>query len=284
MGARFRDGGCGRQTGVEGEHRLTHDAEIKLQTFFRGFAGAARSLLLLDYDGTLAPFRVDRFKAAPWAGVRELLNHIQSQEKNRIEVISGRPGAEILRLLDLESPPTVWGLHGAERLYLGGRRELEPAAEAVRAKLDAVCAKLRGDAFGGLFEEKPNAAVVHWRGIAPRKARAIEKRTRELFEPLAETGGLQLLEFECGLELRAGRDKGGAVKAILEELEVSGPANFPAAYLGDDLTDEAAFAAMKGRGLSVLVRRERRQTQADVWLKPPEELRKFLRLWLKAAS
>ena len=35
--------------------------------------------MLLDYDGTLAPFRVDRFQALPWAGVRDLLNQIQNQ-------------------------------------------------------------------------------------------------------------------------------------------------------------------------------------------------------------
>ena len=275
------------KTGVEGEPRLTH-AEVTLQEFFRKFAGAATSLLLLDYDGTLAPFRVDRFKAVPWAGVRQLLNLIQSRKKTRIEVISGRPGAEIVRLLNLETPPAVWGLHGAERLHPDGRREMEPAAEAVRANLDTLRAKLRCDAFGGLFEEKPNAAVMHWRGMASRKARDIEKRTRALFAPLAQAGGLQLLEFECGLELRAGRDKGGAVKAILDDFEPepgkTGVAQAPAAYLGDDITDEAAFAAIKGRGLSVLVRRERRKTQADVWLKPPEELRRFLRIWLQAAS
>lgn len=263
---------------------MTRETEIKLHEFFRGFAGAATSLLLLDYDGTLAPFRVDRFKAAPWSGVRELLNQIQNQKKTRIEVISGRPGAEIVSLLNLETPPTVWGLHGAERLYPDGRRELEFPAPAVRAKLDALSAKLRGDAFGGLFEEKPNAAVMHWRGVAPPKARAIEERTRELFEPLAENDGLQLLEFECGLELRAGRDKGGAVKAILEEVGAGGAAKIPAAYLGDDLTDETAFAAMKGPGLSALVRRERRRTQAEIWLRPPEELRAFLRMWIEAAG
>jgi trehalose 6-phosphate phosphatase len=263
---------------------LTHEAEPILHEFFRRFAGTASSLLLLDYDGTLAPFRVDRFKAAPWAGVRELLNQIQDQKKTRIEVISGRPGAEIVRLLDLELPPTVWGLHGAERLLPDGRHEMEPTAEQARVHLDAVSAKLRNDAFGGLFEEKPNAAVMHWRGVAPRKARAIEMRTRTLFEPLAAGDGLQLLEFECGLELRTGRDKGGAVQAILDELEVSDAAKFPAAYLGDDITDEAAFAAMKGRGLSALVRRAWRKTNADVWLKPPEELREFLRLWLESAS
>jgi hypothetical protein len=41
---------------------------------------------------------------------------------------------------------------------------------------------------------------------------------------------------------------------------------------------------MKGRGLSVLVRREWRKTHADVWLKPPEELRRFLGMWREATD
>jgi trehalose 6-phosphate phosphatase len=273
---------AGWQSGWRGERGLTHITEEQLREFFRRFAGAAAAILLLDYDGTLAPFRVDRFQARPWAGVREILNQIQNQGKTRIEVVSGRPAAEIAPLLGLETPPRVWGLHGAERLDPDGRREVEALAPEVGVKLKALIAALRQGAFGGLFEEKRNAAVMHWRGATPRQAKEIEKRTRALFEPLARAGGLQLLEFECGLELRAGRDKGGAVKAILDEAAASCVQRIPAAYLGDDLTDETAFAAIRGRGLGVLVRQEWRKTQADVWIRPPEELRDFLRMWLSA--
>jgi trehalose 6-phosphate phosphatase len=262
----------------------TSDTAEKLDHFFGRFDGAAASLLLLDFDGTLAPFRVDRFKARPWAGVRELLNLIQRRKKTRIVMISGRPAGEIVPLLGLETPPEVWGLHGAERLYPDGRRLLEALAPEVRSRLDELSARLRQDAFGGRFEEKPNAAVMHWRGVAPEKARQIEKRTRELFEPLTLLEGLKLLEFEAGIELRAGRDKGGAVKAIIAEMRAGGPVNFPAAYLGDDFTDEIAFAALKGRGLGVLVRREWRETVADLWLRPPKELRDFLQSWAGAVE
>ncbi len=48
---------------------------------FVAFTGAAMPVLLLDYDGTLAPFRIDRFKARPWAGVRKLL-HAHPKQKN----------------------------------------------------------------------------------------------------------------------------------------------------------------------------------------------------------
>src|SRR5262249_18452966 len=152
-----------------------------------------------------------------------------------------------------------------ERLYADGRLEREPIPALVHEKLDELHASLRRDSFGGLFEPKPNAAVVHWRGVPADKAAIVEERTRALFEPLQNLPGFHLQPFEDGIELRTGRDKGGAVKALLAEIG----REVPAAYLGDDLTDESAFCALKGRGISVLVRAEPRETAADLWLKPP---------------
>ncbi len=260
---------------------MTPEAADKIDKFFLDVADAPSSLLLLDYDGTLAGFRVDRFQSRPWAGVRELLTRIQRKGRTRIAVLTGRPPQEIAPMLTLEQPIEVWGLHGAERLYPDGRREMEEAPAATQARLDELRRHLRRDALGGLFEDKPNAAVMHWRGHSPRKARLIEQRTRKLFEPLAQTEGLMLLEFEAGLELRVGRDKGGAVHAIMQETDHGAPVT----YLGDDLTDEAAFHAVnqaRGPHLSVLVRRQWRDTAADVWLRPPAELRSFLERWLQS--
>jgi trehalose 6-phosphate phosphatase len=275
---------------------LTSEAAEKLDQFFRAFAGETRASLLLDYDGTLAPFRVDRFQALPWAGVRDLLNQIQAQGCTRVVVVTGRPAAEILPLLGVEPAPEVWGLHGAERLHSDGRRELEQIPPAARTELDVLTAQLKRDATGalrgGLIEEKPNAIVMHWRGATPARARMIEKQTRILFEPLAQMDGLSLLEFEAGLELRAGRDKGEAVMAILGETAGTNlhRERIPAAFLGDDLTDEAAFRAIKdygshgGHGLGILVRNQPRPTAADLWLQPPGELRDFLKRWLCACA
>lgn len=266
---------------------MTDETAKKLDDFFEKLAASKQALLLLDYDGTLAPFRVDRTKARPWTGVREALSRIQKQGRTRMVVITGRPAKEIAPLLRgnppvFDQPLEVWGLHGAERLHPDGKRELEQAPPDTQRKLDELREHLRHNNLGGQFEDKPNAAVMHWRGASPRTAKFIEVRTRELFEPLSRLRGLTLLEFEGGLELRVGRDKGGAIAALVEETK----AGVPVAYLGDDLTDEAAFRALKehatGPHLSVLMRPESRDTLADAWLKPPAELRAFLKKWFRA--
>jgi trehalose 6-phosphate phosphatase len=255
----------------------------KLEDFFCSLNGAQAPLLLLDYDGTLADFRINRFDARPWAGVRELLAVIQKDNRTRLTIVTGRPAGEINPILTLPEPVEVWGLHGAERLFPDGSREMEEAPPEARDKLDELREQLRRDAFGGLFEDKPNAVVMHWRGHTPRQARHIEEKTRALFEPAALVSGLSLLEFEAGVELRVGRDKGGAVEAIVEQAEPGAPV----VYVGDDLTDESAFCAvnrLQNPHLSVLMRRVWRETAAEVWLQPPDGLRWFLREWEKAVN
>jgi trehalose 6-phosphate phosphatase len=255
--------------------------------FFHALARAPHALLLLDYDGTLAPFRIDRFQARPYARIRDLLARIQSQQKTRMAIITGRPAHEVAPLLGLDPPLEVWGLHGAERLYPDGRRELEDAPPATRAKLNELREYLKHDSLGGLYEDKPNAAVMHWRGLAPGKARQVEQRARALFAPLSHLEGLTLLDFLSGVELRVGRDKGGAVEAIIREETRAHAASVPVAFLGDDLTDEAAFRAVNNAAaphLSVLVRRTPRDTAADLRLKPPVEVREFLDRWFTALN
>ena len=261
------------------------DAAEKIEGFLRALRAGAGPVLLLDYDGTLAPFHLDRFQARPWAGVRELLEEIRQQGRTRMAVVSGRPAEEIRPLLGLEPPLEIWGLHGVERVRPDGRRELERIAPETLEELERLGARLENESLDGLLERKPNALAVHWRGVAPERAAEIERKTRALFEPAAGRGGLKLLQFEAGLELRAGRNKGGAVEALLAE-ELARGAGAPAvAYLGDDFTDEEAFRVVNraaGAHLSVLVRTEWRETEADAWVKPPEELLGLLRGWVAA--
>jgi trehalose-phosphatase len=104
----------------------------------------------------------------------------------------------------------------------------------------------------------------------------LQQRADSAWRPIAAGGVVEVLRFDGGVELRSvGCNKQSAVKAVLSETSPDSAV----AYLGDDVTDEDAFRAVKLRGLGVLVRPELRQTEADVWLKPPHELLAFLRRW-----
>jgi trehalose-phosphatase len=130
-------------------------------------------------------------------------------------------------------------------------------------------------------EFKTGNIAVHWRGLSESHAEDLRARVLLGWRPIAEHSSLDLLEFDGGLEIRPSEaDKGGAVRTLLSEVSPAAPA----AYLGDDNTDEAAFRAIEGSGLSVLVRPKWRQTAAKMWLKPPDELQEFLRLWLKTSA
>jgi len=263
-----------------GNDDIFPSAPAKLGDFFQSVAAAAQSALLLDFDGTLAPFRIDPAKVRPWAGVVDLLEAIQQTNRTRMAIVTGRPAAKVASQLSMKTTPEIWGLHGAERLYPDGRVEEEELAPQEQEALDQARSAVKASGLGVRIEEKRNAIVLHWRGVSSHSAQGLRRNARDLLLPFAGAAGMRLLQFDGGIELRAGRHKGDAVRMILKEL----PAAAPIAYLGDDTTDEDAFEALAGRGLSVLVRRQWRHGAAQVWLRPPVQLREFLAAWLNATQ
>lgn len=254
-----------------------NDVEI----FFQQITDAKRRVLLVDYDGTIAPFQVDRTKAVPYPSIPELLDSIMATCGTRVVLISGRSAREIPPLLGLRPHPEIWGSHGFERLLSDGRYEIGYLSERSLTALSDAASRLEEVGFGALAELKVGSIAVHWRGM--KSAQMEEARTTcyRTLSPIACSGNLLLTEFDGGLELRARNcSKGDAVRAILSELS----SDVPVAYLGDDQTDEDAFKALKGRGLTVLVRPTYRTTSARIWLKPPGELVQFLSDWVRACG
>jgi trehalose 6-phosphate phosphatase len=247
----------------------------------RTVAQAPASLLLLDYDGTLAPFTTDRGRAYPYPGVAAAMEEILRHGGTRIVVISGRNAGEIPVLLHTRPCPEVWGIHGLQHLKADGTTETKSLDEPT---LHALSDAHRWLAYQRLLqraESKTGALAVHWRGLREMEVEDIRGRVLLGWRPIAECGGLDLLDFDGGVEIRAREaNKGKLVRSLLNEM----PPNTPVAYLGDDTTDEQAFHAMPDHGLSVLVRPGWRQTKAQLWLEPPKELLDFLERWLKACQ
>lgn len=252
------------------------------EEFFNAVRDAPEAALLLDYDGTLAPFRAARDQALPYPGVAEQLNRIMAAGRSRVVMISGRPVADLLPLMKLNATPEVWGAHGWERLREGAREvergDLPAAARRALARALAWADEME---LGARCEMKTGCCALHFRGLPRRKIDELDRRASEHWRSLAQEGGLVLSRFDGGIELHVpGRGKGHAVRAVLSECDRAAAV----AYLGDDQTDEDAFAALQSRGLRVLVRAEARETKADVWLKPPEQLISFLENWAEARA
>lgn len=253
--------------------------EVNLHRFFEGVRTAGKRLLLLDYDGTLAPFRMERDKAAPYAGVRELLTGILKDKSTQIVLVTGRKVSDLISLLGFERLPEIWGSHGRERLTLAGAYQMAPVDPDAENGLQEAEAWAKGADIAELCEKKPGCYALHTRSLGQDKAEEVRRRVSRRWSAIAEKTGLALNEFDGGIELRApGPNKGDAVRMILSEVDEP----VAAAYLGDDFTDEDAFTALKGRGLAVLVREEWRETAADLWIRPPEELLQFLQQWREA--
>jgi len=265
----------------EGSNRLRPEVESQLAPFLQTLARASQAVLLLDYDGTLAPFQADRDRAYPYPGVALLLQEIVRNSRTRVVVVSGRDAGEILPLLNIHPRPEVWGVHGLQRLRTNGIMEMPRLDDRTLNGLSDADRWLDYLQLRHVAEFKAGSIAVHWRGLSESAAEDIRSRVLAGWRAIAENSGLNLLNFDGGVEIRSPQaDKGDAVRAFLSEINP----DTPAAYLGDDSTDESAFHAMQGRGLTILVRPTWRETAAQLWLKPPEELRDFLGLWLKACA
>ncbi|MCK4691125.1 MAG: trehalose-phosphatase [Desulfuromonadales bacterium] len=249
---------------------------LDLELFWGRLRRADSALLLLDFDGTLSPFVVDPARARPYPGVAELLRNIAGVETDRLVVISGREVASLRHCLGLDPPPELWGCHGWQRCLPGGRAVQRPLPDGVTGLLELAASLVRDAGFARQLERKPVSLALHWRGLEPSVAGRMRELVGGRWRQLTGAGLLQLKEFDGGLELRClDVDKGSAVERLLEEVE----GDTLIAYLGDDLTDEDAFAVLGARGLKVLVRSQLRATGADLWLQPPEELLRFLQQW-----
>jgi len=254
-----------------------------LERFFPRVRTAPERLLLLDYDGTLAPFQEEPGAAVPYPGVRERITATLRAGGSRVVVVSGRAIRDLLPLLDLPEFPEMWGCHGAERRLPDGSYQLLDLSPAIAEVVAQETAWLEGQGLASRLEHKPVGMVVHWRGMPAGEREALEHEVRARWDKAIDalSGSLRLHAFDGGLELRLpGIDKGQVTRRILDEA----PLGVAVAFLGDDLTDEDAFQVLHGRGLAVLVRPEWRTTAADIWLRPPEELLRFLDDWAHAAQ
>lgn len=241
---------------------------------------ARRRLLMLDYDGTLAPFRVVRSEARPLPRSMELVRRILTGTRTSVAIVSGRPVNEVERLIG-PLPVLLVGEHGWERRLPGGRvvhRRLPAAAVAALDRAERVA---RDAGWSARLERKRSGVVLHTRGLPAAEARGLERRCARAWRRLARDGAVRVEPIHGGVEMRAsGWDKGAVVRALCSRCA---PGTL-GVFVGDDLTDEDAFAAVREWGFGVRVGGDGRPTSALGHIASCETLPAFLRRWRAATA
>ncbi|MGI8457168.1 MAG: trehalose-phosphatase [Propionibacteriaceae bacterium] len=206
-------------------------------------ADPGRTLLGLDFDGTLAPIVQNPEQAYVHPGAVAALRRVAPLVR-AVVIITGRPVETALRLGGFRDDPelvamVIAGQYGNEVWDAATDTvSAEPEPAGIGPAETEICGLLDDFDLPARLEHKGRALGVHTREL-PDPAGAFEA----LREPLTEIAGRHGLQLEPGrnvLELRGqGKDKGDALRSLVAEKDAG-----QVVFVGDDLGDLPAFEAV----------------------------------------
>jgi trehalose 6-phosphate phosphatase len=208
----------------------------------------ARSIaLLFDVDGTLIDFGPSPHEVHVSDELKELLIHLLRLTEGALALVSGRPIADLDRMFAPLKPPAIGG-HGAEMRVRG--TEVISSATPLPQDLRRHLADAATPGSGILVEDKGYSLALHYRQ-APQhedRLRAHFAASRAAFpgEATEVLAGKAMLELK-----RPNVSKGHGVRELMRHPPFAG--RMPV-FIGDDVTDESAFAILPdlgGKGFSV---------------------------------
>ena len=227
--------------------------------------------LFLDFDGTLIELAEtpDAINVAPELG--PLLGRLRDRLGGRIAIVSGRSLTDLERYVPASGIPFS-GSHGLELRLGDGTHVPLHAPAGLEDVRDRVRRFVHGRS-GLLVEEKPAGIALHYRR-APAEARTVT----DFMEMLAREAKLIVQRGNMVVELRPpGADKGDALRAFMGQEPFAGARPV---FLGDDLTDEHAFAAAASLGGDGILVGPSRSTKASYRLPSVAAVAK----WLEASA
>jgi trehalose-phosphatase len=222
--------------------------------------------VFLDFDGTLVPY-YDRPEDVKLSGdCRRILERLSRHRRVRVAIVSGRRNAALRRYVRVPRLKLL-GLFGWEKT---GRAALPRKTKGALVGLRAALAPLAASFPGIHLEDKGVSYAVHFREVSPDAQRRVRAWIRGLLTRIRPDFRMIQSDHACDIVPRQVQGKGAAMRDFIRRLR----APFLPIYIGDDLTDEPAFVALR-RGITVRVGPFSR-TKARFRLKNPEEVCCFL--------
>jgi trehalose 6-phosphate phosphatase len=234
---------------------------------------ARRPAVFFDFDGTLSDIVDDPDAAELSVGAAEALTSLAAQCP--VAVLSGRDLADVRQRIGL---PGIWyaGSHGFELTGPDGAHHQNEEAAAAIPVLERATADLReqlGQIAGVMVEHKRFGVAVHYRNAARDRVGEVLAAVRAAGRrsTLRVTTGREVIELRPNLDW----DKGKTLRWVLDHVSDAEAAPLMPVYLGDDITDEDAFDAVRDDGVAIVVRHTEdgdRATAAQYALDSPQRV------------
>lgn len=264
----------------EGSSRDTRKLPSAIDSWgeIRSQVSGKKLAVFLDYDGTLTPIVEDPARAILSEEMRSTVSALAGL--CTVAIISGRDLPDVRQHVGIDSVFYA-GSHGFDLAgpddwrseYEGGSQFLPHLDEAEKDLVENL------NIPGARVERKRFAIAVHYRQAQDEDVPAVERLVDRVLEDhpaLRKTGGKKIFELRPDIEW----DKGKALLWLLAELNLDASDVIPF-YIGDDVTDEDAFRAIRDRGVGILVIDDQSETEAGYILESPAQVKDFLELIVK---
>ncbi|MGZ5189563.1 MAG: bifunctional alpha,alpha-trehalose-phosphate synthase (UDP-forming)/trehalose-phosphatase [Flavisolibacter sp.] len=249
--------------------------ESHIKNILSDFEKTSKRCILLDYDGTLAPYQKMPSLASPSDELMVLLKELTKDPSNEIVIISGRDVDTLEKWLG-KLPLHMIAEHGACVKYKDGHwMEQVPVNTEWKEQVRPLMQLFMNRCAGSFIEEKKTTLAWHYRNTNNELGFMRSRELRNNLLQLTANAPLQVIDGNKVLEVRmVGVDKGTAANKLLGDLNP----DFILA-IGDDETDEDMFRALSDKGYTIKIGRA--NTAAQYTIISQREVFPFLKLFVE---
>lgn len=244
-------------------------------------------ILCLDYDGTLTPIVAMPDDALLPIENKSILESLAKNPLCLLAIVSGRALADVKEKVNIKNIMYI-GNHGLEidgpQLHFKSLASLQEKVSLDRLKneLDKGLSSIEGV----WIEDKGLTLSVHYRKVHEADEPLVKKIFQKICSPYVIEKRIRITEGKKVLEIRPPIewDKGNALLWLLTKERLAHEPEHRSAdvvpiFIGDDVTDEDALAAIAGKGVGVVVG-EGSHSKAEYFLNNTHEVTAFLkRFW-----
>ena len=259
-------------TAVQTRAEQPHDEPLPLEKkqLLDSFHQAQSRLLMLDYDGTLAPFATLPQSAVPSSNVLEILNRMVQDEHSIVALISGRSRADLERWF--AGIPNLWiaAEHGAilwSPISGNWEQPHHAASDEWKKCVYPILDHFVDRTPGSFIEEKEFSLVWHYRMADPEFGDWLANDLVANLDHMLAESPVKAVKGQKTVEVKSlWANKG----QVYSRLVPSGALPEFILAAGDDVTDEDLFARLPESAWTIHVGRN--QSRAKYYVSNPDEM------------